>query len=126
MNNYYVYAHYKPDSDIPFYIGKGIGKRAWEKCKYTRSDYWNKIVNKYGYRVELEFENLSETDAFQMEQDMIKMWGRADLGLGPLINMTDGGDGMSGHIQTEETRKKISGKNIIIMVNILQKKLARK
>lgn len=39
---------------------------------------------------------------------MIKEIGRSDLKLGPLTNLTDGGDGSSGHIASEETRKKMS------------------
>ena len=46
---------------------------------------------------------------------MIDVFGRIDLGTGILHNRTDGGDGVSGYIPSEETRKKISvatkGKN---------------
>jgi hypothetical protein len=29
-NGYYVYAWFKDDSDVPFYVGKGTGRRAWD------------------------------------------------------------------------------------------------
>ena len=35
------------------------------------------------------------------------MFGRADLGKGPLVNLTDGGDGASGRACKEETKKKM-------------------
>jgi hypothetical protein len=27
---FYVYEHWRPDVDLPFYVGKGKGGRAWE------------------------------------------------------------------------------------------------
>lgn len=103
MNKFYVYAHYKPNDTIPFYIGKGSRERAYIVKK--RNQHWKNVVKKYGFRVEIMYDNLSEELAFQMEKDFIKMWGRADLGCGPLVNQTDGGDGAK---LSEETKKKIS------------------
>lgn len=51
--------------------------------------------------------NLTESQAFELEQQLIKLYGRADQGLGPLTNHTDGGEGSSGHKHTAEARKKI-------------------
>jgi NUMOD3 motif len=39
---------------------------------------------------------------------MIDVFGRIDLGTGILHNLTDGGDGTSGAIRSDETRRKIS------------------
>ena|ERR1017187_8415637 len=88
---YYVYGHYKPNSDVPFYIGKGKKYRAYDRG--SRSDYWKKIVRKYGLRVEIMYGNLPEAHAFDLEMEFIRRYGRADKGCGPLINMTDGGEG---------------------------------
>ena len=113
MNNFYVYGHYKPDSDIPFYIGKGYGKRS--RHKIGRNKHWHNIVNKYSYRVEIMYNNLTEAQAFDLEKEFIKRFGRADLGCGPLVNMTDGGEGMGGEKNpfygkkhSLETKRKLS------------------
>ena len=39
---------------------------------------------------------------------MIAIFGRKDLGTGILHNMTDGGEGLSGAIRSDETRRKLS------------------
>jgi hypothetical protein len=106
LNNYYVYAHQRLDDDSIFYIGKGHGKRAWEVGK--RNKHWKGIVNKAGYRVLILQDGMSETDSFTLEKYLIAFYGRADLGEGRLVNMTDGGEGTSGRNQTQETRKNIS------------------
>ena len=41
---YYVYAHKKKQDGEIFYIGKGVGRRAYKKT--GRSTYWNNIVKK--------------------------------------------------------------------------------
>jgi len=43
-----------------------------------------------------------------LERQLIARYGRRDLGLGPLVNGTDGGDGMSGHFPSAETRARRS------------------
>ena len=107
--NHYVYAHYKKgEANIPFYIGKGIGKRAREK--FRRSKHWKAVVKKYGYDIRILYENLSEEDAFWIETKLIGMFGRSDKGLGPLVNHTDGGDGSSGAVRSEKSKKQTSEK----------------
>lgn len=105
LKQYYIYTHTRVGDEHPFYVGKGFGNRAYST--QSRSQFW-KNVAKDGYRIEFEFENLSEEDAFQMEKDMIKMYGRRDLGTGCLVNLTGGGEGSSGWVHSEESRKKIS------------------
>ena len=65
------------------------------------------IVNKAGYRVLILQDGMNETDAFTLEKYLIVFYGRADLGEGRLVNLTDGGDGSSGLIHSEENRKKL-------------------
>lgn len=106
MNTFYVYAHCKPHSNLPFYIGKGRGKRAY--TKEGRNAFWKRLVNKHGFRVEILFENLQEEHALLMESAFINMYGRRNVGTGILVNLTDGGEGMSGLSPSPETREKIS------------------
>lgn len=49
--------------------------------------------------------DLTRPQALAMEKEYIAAIGRHDLGKGPLANLTDGGDGGSGVVATEEQRK---------------------
>ena len=98
---YYTYGHYKADSKELFYIGKGKNNRAYEKD--SRSDYWRNIVNKYDYTVEIFAEWESEKDAFIHERFLIDCF----RDLTNLCNLTDGGDGCSGYIWTDEQKAKL-------------------
>jgi hypothetical protein len=94
MTPYYVYRHYKLDTNDVFYIGMGKEnnfRRAFSK-RY-RNNYWLNTVSKYGYSVDIVSKNLSEEDAIELEIFLIKEYGRKDLGNGLLVNMTDGGEG---------------------------------
>ena len=100
---YYVYVHYRPGDDIPFYIGKGCGNRAWSKFG-RKNPLWHNIVKKNGgFDTRLLLENLEKTTALRMEAMYINAYGRRDQGKGPLANLTDGGEGGSGCKQSAET-----------------------
>ena len=101
QNIFYVYEHYRPDDETPFYVGKGKKYRAYSK--EGRNKWWRHIVEKHGtFEVRFVAENLNEMDAWWMENMYIVGWGRADLGEGPLVNLSNGGEGCSGAIQTAE------------------------
>lgn len=111
QNNWYVYRHIRLDKNIPFYIGIGCKSnygRAFESHPTKRTTYWCKIVAKGGYRVEILFDNLCKDDAVIKEKEFISLYGRRDLGLGSLCNMTDGGDGINNTRMSEKTRQKMS------------------
>ena len=105
-NKFYIYAHINPLFNKIFYIGKGSNKRAWDKS--NRNRYWHNTVKKYGYIIDILEENLTEDEAFEKEKRYIKRIGRKDLGLGSLVNMDDGGNGISGLKRSEEHKRKMS------------------
>jgi len=110
-NKYYIYLHIRLDNGQPFYVGKGKNNRAFDKR--GRNLYWKKIVNKNDYDVIFIEENLSEKKSYELEKYWIKRIGRRNLGLGPLANLTDGGDGgdtFSKHPNREIRIKNLSNK----------------
>lgn len=109
---WYVYKHIRLDKNEPFYIGIGqtsCYRRAHSKSK--RNKYWKNITNISPYAVEILLDNLSLEEARKKEIEFISLYGRADLGKGPLCNMTDGGEGTLGILVSEEKRKYFSEMN---------------
>lgn len=89
-NKWICYLHIKPDGEI-FYVGIGNSKRPYSKGK--RSKFWHNVVNKHGYSIKIITEYSSWEKVCQLEKWLIREIGRRDLGLGTLVNLTDGGDG---------------------------------
>jgi hypothetical protein len=102
--NFYTYAYLRKDG-TPYYIGKGKGNRAFKKGKGEIQPPKDKS------RILFLKTNLAEDEAFKHEIYMITVFGRKDLGTGTLWNFTDGGEGVSGLIHSEETKKKQSEAN---------------
>jgi hypothetical protein len=103
QSDYYTYAYLREDK-TPYYIGKGRGKRIYSK---------NKLINPPKDRSRIIFlkKDLTEAEAFKHEIYMIFVFGRKDLGTGILRNLTNGGDGASGRVNSEKTKKKLSAVN---------------
>jgi hypothetical protein len=99
---FYVYVHRKSTDGSVFYVGKGKGRRAWNKSQRNR--YWHSTVNKHGYTVSIVFRFESEMCAFSFERALIKLYGRFNL-----CNLTDGGDGVSGMVHSDISKSKMSG-----------------
>jgi len=100
----------------PIYVGKGKGIR------YEQHWGLNNLSNKFfGRRLDkikrkglvpdiFIRDGLLENKALKLEKILIKIIGRDDLNEGPLCNHTDGGEGPSGAIPSEEKRKNQSKK----------------
>lgn len=134
-NKFYVYAYLdprKPGNYIygefkfnyePFYIGKGFENRMY---KHLDESVINKNTNKHKVskikNIIKEFgdkpiiiklvKELSDKNALLIEKLYIKKIGRSDLKSGPLTNLTNGGDGASGKICSNETKEKIRAHNV--------------
>ena len=109
-----VYQHRRKDNNEIFYIGIGLtDKRAYHTK--SRGKFWKDYTSKYQYEVEITHRNIIWEEACVIEKYLISFYGRRDLGLGSLVNMTDGGDGVIGRKDTLEQRKKkkerVKGKN---------------
>ena len=113
----YLYRHIRLDTNEPFYIGiGGFCKREKEgsylrancKDKKRRNNYWFNITNKTDYLVEIIIDNIPIEEAIKNEIEYIKLYGRKDLGLGTLVNMTDGGEGHKNYVCSSETKRKMS------------------
>jgi hypothetical protein len=102
LNNYYVYAYLREDG-TPYYIGKGSGRRVYS----NRGRRIHKPTDISRIQILEYYEN--EEDAFAKEIELIKQYGRKDIGTGILWNMTDGGEGTVN--KSPETIEKIRQAN---------------
>ena len=110
MNQYYVYAWTRLDTNEVFYIGKGHGLRY--KDMRMRNRYFLNIVNKLGMdniRIDFLEENLSEAEAFERETYWISYYRNHSS---CLTNMTDGGEGSSGWFQYLSPEQQMHHKEI--------------
>lgn len=119
MSEFYIYRHVRNDLNIPFYIGMAEKRdgfkdscteyqRAYFTFPGKRSKHWTNIYNKTNKDISIDI--LYESDSFeeikQKEIEFIKMYGRMDLGMGPLVNFTNGGEGVWGIKKSKESIKK--------------------
>ena len=122
---FYVYKHVRLDNNTCFYVGKGKGNR---KDILTRNNHHNNISNRYGHKVVIIKDHLTEEEAFNLETEIIEDYvftfgyGIDIIGfnneedeIGHLTNCTWGGEGISGIQFSEEHKQRMSesmkGKN---------------
>lgn len=109
-SDFVVYAYAREGADrfgnvgTYYYIGKGTPKRPYH-CS-------NRVIKcpKNKKNIHILHENLDENAAFELEVEMISRYGRRDLypEWGILYNKTDGGEGATGSIRSEDSKKKYS------------------
>lgn len=114
---YYLYRHVRLDTNQVFYIGIGtkINKdfrtikseyhRAYSKYRNT---FWKNIVNKTDYRIDILFQCDDINFIKEKETEFIILYGRRNLDLGTLCNLTDGGERNKNKIVSQETRLRLS------------------
>lgn len=97
--DYYVYLLIDPRNQKPFYVGKGTGKRETEHLMEAKrpEDKWtnplkcrriNSILSQgYGVIHRRIYEQLTEGQAFSLESELIKLYGRLINNTGILTNI---------------------------------------
>lgn len=111
-----VYQHRREDNSEIFYVGIGVtNKRAYSSK--ARNKFWKDMIKNHIYKVEILVEDISWKEACEIEKKLISEYGRRDLGLGSLVNLTEGGEGISGCNKPisdgfrEKCRKNLTGKS---------------
>lgn len=105
----------------PFYAGKGKNSRKDRHLKEA-IDYSNGkpscnpakdniilylIKNGIEFEIEVVKDRLTEEEAFELEIELIALYGRKNNNTGILANLTDGGEGSSGMVLSEERLKQV-------------------
>lgn len=96
--NFYTYLYFDPSRNEPIYVGKGCGARAtFHKYRNDRHPFTNrlKLMLREGVEPVISFlcTDVDEEFAYLVEIEAIAKYGRKDKGCGPLLNLTDGGEG---------------------------------
>lgn len=100
---YFVYGHYKSDTNELFYIGIGkrrkgafhsqIYARAYQCSSWSRNYLWLRCFNKHGRIVKILYDNLTEEECKSKEIELISTYGRIIDNSGCLCNISGGGEG---------------------------------
>lgn len=94
-----MYVHKRPDG-TPFYVGKGLVRRAYDFAASRRTEWHKNIVAKYG-REAIKVETIScasEREAFDIERQKIAELRASGT---ELVNLTNGGEGAAGHVSNQ-------------------------
>lgn len=107
---FYVYEHWRPDTDMCFWVGKGTGDRA---RRFRRNPDYDSVVQtlaKVGMCVEVRMvaSGLTEIDAFRIECERIAFWRHITI----LTNRSRGGTGNRAAAVSAETRAKLRAANL--------------
>ncbi len=96
----------------PIYVGKGSQRwgRKYVHLNYKKKNINRRLANTLNYLhkanktpiIVTANKAISEERAFTLEKELISLIGRLDLNIGPLFNFTNGGEGHSGIVYSEE------------------------
>lgn len=120
---YYLYVHHRQDKSEAFYIGIGTKYRNKDydraMCYKKRSEFWKKVCNKTRYNVMIICESDDKQEIINKEINYIKLLGKKKDKKGTLVNITDGGEGVTGHkiVWTEKMKDKIREANKKRIIN---------
>jgi hypothetical protein len=116
VKHFYVYAYIDSRTGTPFYVGKGSGKRDKNHllpCELKSPlPFYRKLRKMLAEgnqpTVVRLVELLNESDAFVLESFFILALGRRTdkTNPGPLWNLSNGGEGSSGHVPSPEARRR--------------------
>lgn len=95
---FYAYMYLRTDG-TPYYVGKGVGNRVFNSMPGHRPPKDRSRI--------LILERVSDQDAIATEMELIRNWGRKDIGTGILHNRTAGGDGSVGYKHTAAELEKM-------------------
>jgi hypothetical protein len=102
LTDYYVYTYFDSNQN-PYYVGMGKGNRVVQKHLYVSVPLFENIHIT---------DKLTQQEAWNKEIELIALYGREDLGTGPLKNLTKGGPTQkSGWNQSPVAKEKISAGN---------------
>ncbi|RLG37014.1 MAG: hypothetical protein DRO01_07595 [Thermoproteota archaeon] len=112
--NFYVYEYINLKTKIPFYIGKGKDYRFSSHLNEARNtdtknpklDMIRNLNFEEGVQINIVQDQLDESHALALETNLIKQLGRKDLGKGPLLNRSNGGEGLSGGVDQYGYKRK--------------------
>lgn len=106
-SSYYVYAHLDKETRVPFYIGIGKDRRAFDR---SRHEFWEKFVSKYlhnDFEVAFVAIDIDEFTAREIEGYFIEKFGKVQEGTGILLNWMGGGLGEGTIIGLSKGQSKI-------------------
>lgn len=105
---FYVYEHSRPDKDLPFYVGKGTGRRAHNmENRSVRHKRIRGKLSRLGMCVEVRLvrDGLTNEEALSLEIERIAFWRAGGV---RLANGTDGGEGATGYRHTKKSLSRIA------------------
>lgn len=101
--------------NAPFHVGKGHNSHRRDRIAETLRCQKNPLKKRVISRITeagltpgwvIVASGLSEAQAFELEKELIAKYGRRDKKTGILCNLTDGGEGASGYLWTDQDRER--------------------